>query len=86
MLQTDGFPLSHSQCAMLSLARAIADAPSLLLVDGSLDELEPGLCDRVWGYLAKLPSPWTIVLVSERPELIALCPQCLDLFTREDQD
>ncbi len=79
MLQTNGYPLSHSHRLRISLARAIAGKPKLLLIDGILDELEPTICERIWDALAKADSPWTLLIVTDRPELIAGCDQRIDL-------
>ncbi len=73
MLQTDGYPLSRPQIVLLMLARAIAARPSLLIVDGLLDELGSEIRDQVWQSLSTAEAPWTLVVVTNREDVAMLC-------------
>ncbi len=62
-------PLSESECVRLCLARAIAQAPRLFIIDGLFDTLDPTEAKRL---LAKLTAPsvsWTFVLMTRSREL-----------------
>ncbi len=78
ILQPGGRPLSASQACRLMLARAIAGKPRLIILDDALDsvdrerEREP-ICDMLFDPKA----PWTILSISERPDLMARCNRLL---------
>jgi len=78
-LQSGGYPLSHSQGARLMLARAIAAKPRLLLIDGTLDRLPPSMRMRAWESLSAPAQPWTILVVTNDPEIQASCNQTIHL-------
>lgn len=77
-LQSNGRPLSSQQLACLMLARGVVNQPRLLLIDGTLDVLPT---DQVRGIIERLRAslPCTIVLMTGRQELAAICDQVLDL-------
>jgi putative ABC transport system ATP-binding protein len=79
MLQTGGYPLSHTQMARLSLARAIATKPRLLLIDGTLDALPPTMRYTIWDRLRDKKQPWTLVVVTHDPVIIEQCDGNKDL-------
>lgn len=74
-----GHPLSESQSRRLLLARAIAARPSLLVVDEFLDSLPR---ERRLALLERLLDParrWTLVVVSDDPEVAQRCTHVLHL-------
>lgn len=71
--------LSGSQQLALMFARAIAQRPSLLLVDGALDPLHGDLFARIAGALFHPEADWTLMVVTRRPELIEACDLVLEL-------
>lgn len=75
MLQTDGFPLSRNESIKLSIARAIAGRPRLLLIDGLLDELDAKDRQAVWATIAASGAPWTLVVATNQQEVAALCDE-----------
>lgn len=79
MLQTGGYPLSHTQMARLSLARAIATKPRLLLIDGVLDSLPPKMRYAIWDRLRDSKQPWTLIVVTHDPVIIEQCDGNKDL-------
>ncbi len=81
MLQSGGYPLSSSQAIRLMIARAIATRPRLLLIDGVLDRLPPKMRMRIWERLSDRRQPWTIVLSTSDPEIIAQCDGHLDVLS-----
>ena len=80
MLQSGGYPLSSSQTIRLMIARAIATRPRLLLIDSVLDRLPPKMRRRIWERLNDRRQPWTIVLSTCDPEIIAQCDGHMDLL------
>jgi putative ABC transport system ATP-binding protein len=83
-LHPSGRPLSDSQASRLMIARAIAGKPRMLILDDALDpvdrsrEREP-ICDMLFSPEA----PWTLVCITERPDLLARCNR---LVVLEDGD
>jgi len=72
-LVTGGAPLSEGQVRRLSIARAIAGRPRLLLVDHAVDGVEERLRDGVLDILVDERAPWTLVLATDRADLAARC-------------
>lgn len=60
-LSPTGAPLTHSQLTRLVVARAIAGSPRLVVVDESLEAIEPVTRARVVAALARPSAPWTLV-------------------------
>jgi ABC-type bacteriocin/lantibiotic exporter with double-glycine peptidase domain len=79
MLQTGGYPLSHSQANRMMIARAIASRPRLLLIDETLDRLPPKMRSETWKNLSKSSQPWTIVIVTHDPEILAACSHVIPM-------
>lgn len=65
-LHSGGGPLTTNQINMLLLARSIASAPSLLLIDGLLDELSDEELDIAMNVLLADRRPWTLVVGTGR--------------------
>ncbi|MGH0037884.1 MAG: peptidase domain-containing ABC transporter [Myxococcota bacterium] len=78
-LSADGRPLSHSQVTRLMLARALVSRPRLLLVDRALDEFDRRTRERIGDLLFEPGAPWTLVIVSERDDLVGRCARRLQL-------
>lgn len=78
-LQVGGAPLTHSQCLRLMLARAIAGRPRLLLVDGTLDALPESALARTLRRLTSDDAPWTLLVATNRHELLTSFPQVITL-------
>jgi putative ABC transport system ATP-binding protein len=79
MLQSDGAPLTRSQQSQLSIARAIAGRPQLLLLNHVLDELAADVQATIWKTLAAEDAPWTLLVVTNQQEIIDLCDASLEL-------
>ncbi|AFL87477.1 ABC-type bacteriocin/lantibiotic exporter with N-terminal double-glycine peptidase domain [Terriglobus roseus DSM 18391] len=73
-LTTGGAPLTRTQALRLVVARALLMKPSVLLVDGIVDGME-GLQanDPLVVTLLAPEAPWTLVLTSDRPEVLQRC-------------
>jgi ABC-type bacteriocin/lantibiotic exporter with double-glycine peptidase domain len=78
-LTTRGEPLSTSQASRLMLARAILGEPRLLLLDGALDMLTPKLRARVVSHLLGAQHEWTVLVVTQMPDVIAACGRRIEL-------
>lgn len=73
-LSTGGSPLTRTQALRLAVARALLARPAVMLVDGLLDEME-GLesNDPMVNTLLAPDAPWTLILTSDRPEILRRC-------------
>jgi ABC-type bacteriocin/lantibiotic exporter with double-glycine peptidase domain len=80
ILATGGAPLSTGQQQALMFARAIVGQPRLLLVDEALDLVQDAE-DReaLTSLLFGASAPWTLILVTSRPELLRRCTRVLRL-------
>lgn len=78
-LQSNVSPLSSSEANRLMIARALVGGPSLVVVDGSLDGLDPDLARRVLARLQRGLTKTTLVVLTTRPEIAALLPRTVDL-------
>jgi putative ABC transport system ATP-binding protein len=79
MLQSDGAPLTRSQQSQLSIARAMAGRPKLLLLDHVLDELSGDVREMIWSTLAAADAPWTLMVVTNQREVVERCDETLEL-------
>ena len=84
VLHPGGRPLSASQASRLMIARAIAGRPRLLILDDALDPVDRAqdrepICDMLFSPEA----PWTLLCITERPDLLARCSRVMVL---EDGD
>ena len=77
-LASDGLPLSGSDISRLSIARAIAGRPRLLLVDGMLDRLDLRSCPGIVDSLFDPDAPWTLVIVTARDDIAARCDRTVE--------
>ncbi len=75
-----GRPLSHRQACRLMVARAIVDRPRLLILDHLLDQIDAP-DDQQWLSTALFATdrPWTLLCMTERPDVLARCTRVLAL-------
>jgi len=78
-LSVGGDPLSASQASRLMLARAILQEPRLLMLDGALDVLSPGLRSRISQHLLDQRHRWTVIVVTQMPDIISACDRRLEM-------
>ncbi len=80
-LGSGGAPLSGTQARRLVLARALAAQPRLMLIDGALDRLKLPTAKReaLFEHLFAPDAPWTLIVVSDDPEVQARCTRTLTI-------
>ena len=84
ILATGGAPLSDGRKQALNFARAVAGRPRLLIVDEALDAIQDAdQRESLAALLFDPASPWTLILVSSRPELLRRCSRILHLPSGE---
>lgn len=72
-LDMRGAPLSDEQCLRLTLARALAAKPRLLMIDKTLDRIAPAALDGLLDELLREDAPWTLIVSSRNPRVLARC-------------
>lgn len=85
LLLSNGSPLSSAQLRRLCVARALLVNPSLLLVDGALDDvgLTPEDTDALVRKMLGPQAPWTAIVVTEDARVQAWCRDTLKLGRQE---
>lgn len=78
-LTPQGAPFTELQLRRLTLARAIVAPPRLLIVDGLLDGFSDADAMALGTELIARRQPWTLLLVTGREAIAALCDHRLDL-------
>ncbi|MCP9451801.1 MAG: ABC transporter ATP-binding protein/permease [Nitrospira sp.] len=61
------------------LARAIVGRPRLLVCDGLIHDMQPSLRDAIIRRLCSKDEPWTVIFVSNDPDLTPHVDRCLSL-------
>ena len=69
LLSSNGWPLSTSESVLLGIARSILAKPRLLLLDGTLDLLDPGLHSNLIAKITSPDAPWTLVVATTRRDV-----------------
>lgn len=77
-LASDGLPLSSNEISRLSIARALAGKPSLLLIDGLLDGLDTKDCPELVESILDRDAPWTLVIVTARNDIKQRCDRTVE--------
>jgi ABC-type bacteriocin/lantibiotic exporter with double-glycine peptidase domain len=77
-LASDGLPLSANDVSRLSIARAIAGKPRLLLINGMLDRLDLRSCPQLVESLFDRAAPWTLVIVTARDDIKNRCDRTVE--------
>ena len=85
-LSTDGRPLSQVQLTRLMIARAVLTRPRLLLIDRALEDFDPSARERICDLLFAADAPWTLVIVSQRDDVLARCTRRVSLGNPESWD
>ena len=77
-LIVDGSPLTRTQALALTIARAIAGKPSVLILDRTLDQVSPEERTLLFDSLTS-KQDMSVLLISDEPELIERTDHCFDL-------
>jgi len=86
-LHPHGRPLSYGQSCRLMIARAIAGRPRLIIVDGTLDQIDRRDSERpMLDVLFAPDAPWTLVCVTDRRDLLTRCTRVVYLADGEVRD
>lgn len=72
-------PLSESQALRLVIVRALLARPRLLVLDGALDGLAEPALDRVLHVLLQPDAPFTLLVLTTRPDAARRCDRVLRL-------
>lgn len=80
-LTSGASPLTHSQAIRLTLARAIAGKPGLLLIDGLLDSLSDEELTSLVPRILDKRNPWSVLVVTGRNLIAAKCDREVRLST-----
>lgn len=72
-------PLSGTQQRLLMLARAIAAAPRLLLIDGTFDALPDEELDHALSEILNPERPWTVVIATGRRDIAKRVDRVIEL-------
>ena len=72
LVHGNGANLTRSQVLRILLARMIVTRPELLIFNGSLHNIEPGLRLTLLRRLCSKEEPWSVVFVSNDPEVSQL--------------
>jgi putative ABC transport system ATP-binding protein len=84
VLTPHGRPLSYRQACRLMIARAVVARPRLLVIDGALDTIDqPDERARLDAIVFDPASPWTVVCITERPDVLARCSRVVRLHDGE---
>ncbi len=82
-----GRPLSHRQACRLMIARAIVGRPRLVVLDGVLDQIDQDEDqERLVAALFAHDQPWTLVCITDRPDLLARCSRVVRLVDGEARE
>jgi ABC-type transport system involved in cytochrome bd biosynthesis fused ATPase/permease subunit len=84
VIQTNGAPLTQSQTVRLMLARAIADRPRLLLIDGTLDSLPDEALQSVLDKLTEPHTGWTLLVATGRRAIAEACDRTVGMGRRRN--
>ncbi len=78
-LTPDAGPLSSCEALRLTVARALAGRPRLLILDGVLDGPALRACPGLVPKLFDRAAPWTLLVATADPGVARLCDRVVDL-------
>jgi ABC-type multidrug transport system fused ATPase/permease subunit len=79
LLTPNGGPLSAGQAVRLTIARALAGRPRLLILDGVLDMLDLRECPQLLSRLFDRTAPWTLLVTSADLTIVKMCDRVIEL-------
>jgi len=84
-LGPNGAPLSSGQSRRLMLARAMAGKPTLLVIDGLLDDLDERSRQAAGYALSQPDAGWTLIVLTQRQEVADACDRVIVLGGRNPE-
>jgi ABC-type bacteriocin/lantibiotic exporter with double-glycine peptidase domain len=72
-LSSNGEPLNSEQQLRLTLARAIAGSPKLLMIDKTLDHIDRRFLPSILEVLLAPDANWTLIIISQQADVIERC-------------
>jgi ABC-type bacteriocin/lantibiotic exporter with double-glycine peptidase domain len=72
-LSSNGEPLNSEQQLRLTLARAIAGSPKLLMIDKTLDHIDRRFLPSILAVLLAPDANWTLIIISQQADVIERC-------------
>jgi putative ABC transport system ATP-binding protein len=69
LLSSTGSPLSSSESVLIGIARAMLARPRLLLLDATIDLVDPALHDTLIPALTAPDAPWTLIVSTTRRDV-----------------
>lgn len=84
-LTSDGQPLSTNQMRLLSIARAMAGDPGLIVIDGTLDALPDADLETALAALNHPLRTWTTLILTGRKAIASQCDRSVFLDRNTDQ-
>jgi ABC-type bacteriocin/lantibiotic exporter with double-glycine peptidase domain len=78
-LVSEGTNLSQGKRQMVLLARAILERPSLLVLDEAFHAIDRNIRQKILRTLFDPALPWTLVVITHDPEILALCDELVML-------
>lgn len=79
LIGDDGFGLSAGQRARLAIARALLSRADVILLDEPTAHLDAGAANAVHDSILRLARRRIVLVVTHRPELVALADHCVQL-------
>jgi putative ABC transport system ATP-binding protein len=79
-----GCILTDEELRRIMLARAIVGSPSVLVIDSLFDNTSDSVRDMIINNLFKEDNPWTLILVSDIPQILERCDQTLCLSKSDE--
>lgn len=79
VLDPEGRKLPRSVVQKILLARSIAGAPRLLLLENTMNQIEIGERHRIMDFLCDSSQPWTMVAISSDPYFLGLADRVINM-------
>lgn len=78
-ISSSGAPLSRSTTLLLMLARACVCRPRIIVIDDVLDQIDPESLSCAMKVLTDPSSPWSLLVFTRRPEVVAAMDKIVQL-------
>lgn len=78
-LEPVALPFSVGQKARFSLLRALVHSPEILIIDESLDQIDPELQDRVWEVIRMRMTGKTVLIATHDERIMKKCDHMIEL-------